>query len=204
MIDKEETPTLRRVTIFNRLYRWFIAWAKKPQAEKALAGFSFAESSFFPIPPDPLLIAIVFANTKKYLRYATITVVASILGGIAGYYIGWGLFESLGRWFIDVNNLQDAYMSLGEKYNQGVFLTVLAAALTPIPYKIVTISAGAFQVAFWPFLLASIIGRSLRFYGVSSLARLLGNKYKDQIEHYINVVSMIAIALLIVLIIIVK
>lgn len=204
MTEQTDTEAERKRNGFERLYDWFLSWAEKPNAEKALAGFSFAESSFFPIPPDPLLMAMVFIRTNKAWRYAAITTVMSIIGGIAGYLIGWGLFESIGNWLINANNLQDAYLNLGQKYNNGVFLTVLAAALTPIPYKIVTISAGAFKVAFWPFLLASIIGRGTRFFTVSLLARFLGVKYREQIERYINLFSIVLIILLIIIIIIFK
>lgn len=195
-LDKTTQPSTIR-----RLYNWFVAWAEKPQAEKALAGFSFAESSFFPIPPDPLLIAMVFTNSKKYLRYAVITIVASVFGGILGYYIGWALFESVGRWLIETYNLSQSYIDLGIKFNDNAFLAVLAAALTPIPYKIITISAGAFRIAFWPFLLASIIGRSIRFIGVSLLAKYLGQKYRNQIEHYIDLFSILVVILVIIFVI---
>lgn len=183
---------------FRRLYDWFVAWADKPNAEKALAAFSFAESSFFPVPPDPLLMALVFAKTKQFLRFAAVTTAASVAGGIFGYVIGIGLFESIGNWLIETYHLQEDYASLGQKFQDNNFLAVLAAALTPIPYKIITISAGAFKVNFVSFVLASIIGRGSRFFGVAALAHYLGRRHKEKIERYIDLISVAVITLLVI------
>jgi len=186
----------------RRLYQWFLQWADKPNAEKALFGFSFAESSFFPIPPDPLLMAMVFAKTKRWIRYAAITTVASILGGIRGIIIGVGLFESLGNWILDTYHLHEEYAELGVNYENNAFVAVLAAAMTPIPYKIITISAGAFKINFVSFIIASIIGRSARFFGVSALASYLGKKHKEKIERYIDFISLGLVILLVLLLLI--
>lgn len=191
----------KKPSVFRRFYNWFVKWGEKPEAEKALAGFSFIEAIIFPIPPDPLLMAMVFNKPNRFVRYATITAVFSIVGGIIGYFFGWALFESVGSWIIDTFSLHEAYVSLGASFQNNGFIAVLAAAMTPIPYKIITISAGAFKVNFLSFILASIIGRSLRFFGVSYLAKFLGVKYKQSIERYIDAISVVLIVLLIIVVV---
>lgn len=195
--DNEKKPS-----VFRRFYNWFTAWAEKPQAEKALAGFTFFEAIIFPIPPDPLLMAMVFNKPKRWARYASITVAATIIGGTVGYLIGQGLFETVGQWLIETYHLEDEYKTLGESFQNNSFLAVLAAAMTPIPYKIITLSAGAFDVNFFSFIIASVIGRSVRFFGVAYLAKWLGMKYKDKIEKYIDLLSLLLIAIVVIIILI--
>lgn len=183
----------------RRLYNWFIAWADKPNAERALVGFSLAEAIFFPIPPDPLLIALVFAKPKRWWQLALKTIIASLLGGIVGYLIGYGLFETFGQWLIDTYSLQAGYQSLGESFMAGTFIAVLAAALTPIPYKLITLTSGAFHVNFVIFLGASAVGRSLRFFAVSYLSAHLGRNHRDKIERYIDLVSILLLVIVVML-----
>ena len=181
----------------RRAYYWVVGWAEKPQAEKALAGLSFAESSFFPIPPDPLLIAIVTARPKKWLRFATITTVASVLGGILGYIIGAAAISAVMPIIIQVG-YEDAYKSAVEWFaNYGAF-AVVVAGFTPIPYKIFTIAGGAASMSIPLFLIGSIIGRGGRFFLVAFLMQHFGRRYKDKIEKYIDVLG-IAFVLLLVL-----
>lgn len=182
---------------FRRLYGWVNGWAGSRQATKALAAISFAESSFFPIPPDPLLIAMTTVQPKKYMRFATICTAGSILGGIFGYVLGVGLFESVGRPIVDFYHLQDKFVLLGQRYDQNAFLTVFTAAFTPIPYKLITLAAGVFKVNFFAFLLASILGRGARFFLVATLMHHFGKRYKDKIEQYIDALSLGFVALLI-------
>ena len=181
----------------RKAYYWVVGWAEKPQAEKALAGLSFAESSFFPIPPDPLLIAIVTARPKKWLRFATITTVASVLGGILGYIIGAAAISAVMPIIIQVG-YEDAYKSAVEWFaNYGAF-AVVVAGFTPIPYKIFTIAGGAAGMSIPLFLIGSIIGRGGRFYLVAFLMQHFGRRYKNKIEKYIDVLG-IAFVLLLVL-----
>ena len=181
----------------RKAYYWVVGWAEKPQAEKALAGLSFAESSFFPIPPDPLLIAIVTARPKKWLRFATITTVASVLGGILGYIIGAAAISAVMPIIIQVG-YEDAYKSAVEWFaNYGAF-AVVVAGFTPIPYKIFTIAGGAAGMSIPLFLIGSIIGRGGRVYRVAFLMQHFGRRYKDKIEKYIDVLG-IAFVLLLVL-----
>lgn len=181
----------------RQAYKWVVSWAEKPEADAALAGIAFAESSFFPIPPDPLLIALVTAKPRKYLRFATIALIASVLGGIFGYFIGVALFDTVGQWVINTYHLQSQFDLLGTRYNENAFLTIFTAAFTPIPYKIITIAAGVFEVNFFSFVLASIIGRGGRFFTVATLMKIFGAKYKDTIEKYIDIFSLLFVILLI-------
>ena len=188
----------------RRLYNWVVKWAAHKNAQSALAGISFAESSFFPLPPDPLLMAMVFAKPKRWVRYAFITLITSVVGGAFGYLIGFGLMESVGQWIIDSFHLQKEFVDLGKAYSDNATIAVFAAALTPIPYKLVTITAGAFQINFPVFIIASIVGRGTRFFAVAALAAFLGQKYKDQIEKYIDLVSILLLVVLIGLFVILR
>ncbi len=203
-MQTDDTPALKKPSVFRKFYNWFTAWAQKPQAETALAGFTFIEALFFPIPPDPLMMAMVFNKPNRWIRYASIATAATILGGIIGYLVGLGLFETVGQWVVDTYHLQDHYDSLGESFQNNSFIAVLTAAMTPIPYKIITLSAGAFHVNFLSFIIASIIGRSIRFFGVAFLAKWLGSKYKDQIEKYIDLISITLIVLVIIFLVFVS
>jgi len=186
----------------KQLYAWTTKWAHTKHAERALGALSFAESSFFPIPPDPLLIAVVLTYPKKWIKFATITTVMSVLGGIFGYFIGFVLFESAGEWLIETYHLQEQFTSLEQGFNSNLVITVFAAALTPIPYKIFTISAGAFGVNLGLFIIASILGRGARFFAVAALTAVLGKKYKNQIENYIDIISLTVLGMMIVILII--
>ncbi len=171
----------------KNMYTRTMQWAR---TEKALAMISFAESSFFPIPPDPILLNMVLEKPKKWLRYVGITSTSSIIGGVFGYLIGMALFASFGEWVLDTYNLHEKFEELGDLFDRQGMLAVFAAALTPIPYKIFTISAGAFGVNFLVFLIASILGRSLRFSAVGFAGQHFGRKYEKEIHKYIDRISL--------------
>lgn len=207
----ETKPVLWLLSVFEwprkkirQLYGWVVGWADKPQAEKALGGIAFAESSFFPIPPDPLLIALVISKPKKYLRFASITLLFSIIGGMVGYLIGALLFDTVGQWVIDTYHLQSEFDAIGARYAANAFITIFAAAFTPIPYKLITIAAGVFHVSFPVFILASILGRGMRFFMVAGLMHHFGSRYKDKIEKYIDLLSLAFVALLILGVVVLK
>jgi membrane protein YqaA with SNARE-associated domain len=183
--------------LIRRMYGWVISWAEKPQAEKALGGIAVAESSFFPIPPDPLLITMVLARPKKYLRFALICTLGSVFGGMLGYLIGVGLFETVGQWIIDTYHLQEDFITVGELYAGSAFLALFTAAFTPIPYKLFAIAAGVFTISFPVFVIASILGRGGRFFLVAFLMHHFGKRYKDKIEKYVDVLSVAFVALII-------
>jgi membrane protein YqaA with SNARE-associated domain len=181
----------------RQLYGWVTGWAQTRQATKALAAISFMESSFFPVPPDPLLIAMTIAKPSKYLRFAGICTIASVAGGLFGYIIGIGLFETVGKLIVDTYHLHEEFTAIGIRYDQNAFLTIFTAAFTPIPYKLITIAAGVFRVNILELLLASILGRGARFFLVAGLMHHFGKRYKDKIEKYIDVLSLLFVALMI-------
>lgn len=183
--------------ILRKLYDWTIHWAKTPKAPLALFGVAFIESSFFPIPPDVLLIAMTMAQPKKWLRYAMICTVGSVCGAFLGYLIGWGLYESVGKLIVETYHLQDVMELVGRKYQQNAFLTVFTAAFTPIPYKVITIAAGLFKISLTTLAVASVIGRAGRFFLVAAALRLFGEKIEKSIEKYFDIFSLAFTALLV-------
>ena len=183
--------------LFMSLYTWTIHWAKTPQAPFALFGVAFVESSFFPVPPDVLLIAMVVAERKKWLRNAAICTIGSVVGALFGYFIGWGLYETIGKTIVNTYHLQPTMDLVGHKYAENAFLTVFTAAFTPIPYKIITIAAGLFRISILTLIIASIIGRAGRFFLVAGALRIFGDKIEKTIEKYFDIFSIIFIALLV-------
>lgn len=196
------TNNLLLVVKLTEMKNWYKRTIKWARTERALAMIAFAESSFFPIPPDPILLNMSLDKPHTWKRYAAITIAASVLGGIFGYIIGIALFESFGDWIISTYHLEHRYEQLGTAFTENGLLTILAAALTPIPYKIFTITAGAFQLNFVTFIVASIIGRGARFTAVSYAASKFGKKYRDQIGKYIDLISVGIIGLAVLAIIV--
>lgn len=183
--------------LIRRLYSWTMKWGDSPQAEKALFGIAFSESSFFPIPPDPLVIAMVTANTRKWLRIASITAIASVLGAVLGYIIGFALFESIGQAIVTSYGLEEEFATVGERYDDNAFLAVLAAGFTPIPFKVFTLAGGLFHINLLTLITAAAVSRGARFGLVAWLASVFGAKYKDQIEKYVDVLGMVFLLILI-------
>lgn len=181
----------------RKLYDWTVAKSGDPKAEKYLALLAFAESSFFPIPPDVLLLAMGFSNRKRSFRYALICLVFSVLGGMVGYAIGYGLYESIGVPIISFHHLGPLMESIGARYEANAFLAVFTAAFTPIPYKLITISSGLFRISFAPFLLATILGRGARFFLVAGVLYTVGPKARPFIEKYFEWFTLLFSALLI-------
>jgi len=185
-----------RVAI-RRLYAWMMRWGDSQGAEKALFGFAFAESSFFPIPPDPLLIAMTTSSPKKWLRFALICTGASVLGAVFGYFVGFALFESIGQPIVDSYGLQQEFVKVGESFNNNAFWSIFTAGFTPIPFKVFTIASGLFRVNILTLLIASALSRGMRFGLVAWLAHKLGSKYKRQIERYIDIISVVFLVLIV-------
>ncbi len=180
----------------RRLYDWTLHWARTKQAPYALFLIAFVESSFFPIPPDVLLIAMVVAHRKNWIRNATICTLGSVLGALLGYFIGWSLFETVGKFIVTTYHLEAVVNMLGEKYSQNAFLVIFSAAFTPIPYKAITITAGLFKIPLATLIIASIIGRAGRFFFVAGALRIFGKKISDSIEKYFDIFSVAFILLL--------
>jgi len=178
----------------RRLYDWTIHWATLPQATIALFCVAFIESSFFPIPPDVLLIAMVMAKRERWAFNAAICTLGSVLGAVFGYCIGWGLYETVGKLIVQTYHLQPMMDLVGRKYAENAFLTVFTAAFTPIPYKIITIGAGLFKIPLLTLVVASIFGRAGRFFLVAGALRLFGKKIERVIEKYFDIISLLFMA----------
>ncbi len=188
----------------RKTYDWTVHWARTPKAPFALFGIAFMESSFFPVPPDVLLIAMVVADRKKWMRDAFICTAGSVCGALLGYFIGWGLYETVGKWIVATYHLEAAVDFIGVQFGKNAFLAIFAAAFTPIPYKAFTISAGLFCIPLLTLISASIVGRAGRFFLVAAALRIFGKKIADSIEKYFNIFSIIFILLVIAGIMLIK
>ncbi|MCI2398315.1 YqaA family protein [Aliiroseovarius subalbicans] len=170
------------------LYDWTIRMAEAPYALWALAVVAFAESSFFPIPPDILMIPMIIARPNKAFLIAGVALVASVLGGVLGYYIGWGLFEAVGRPVLEFYGKTDQFGTFTETYNAYGAWAVLIAGITPFPYKVITILSGTTSLNFGVFMVASVIARGLRFFIVAALLWQFGAPIRDFIEKRLGLV----------------
>jgi membrane protein YqaA with SNARE-associated domain len=184
-----ETPLslpLARPHLIRRLYNWTIAWADRPGSGRALFAIAFVESSFFPIPPDVLLLALCVGAPKKSFRFALICSAGSVLGGMFGYFIGYAAWHTVKGFFIPYVFSQALFDKVQILYQQNAFLAVLTAAFTPIPYKVFTVAGGVFEVNFWILVSASIVGRSARFFLVAGTIFLFGARMKALLEKYFD------------------
>lgn len=201
--------------LLKRLYYWVVSLAETKYGLPALAMISFAEASFFPIPPDPLLIALCLGKRKRALLYGFVCVVASVLGGIAGWYIGVALFDSVAgvlqsigandAWFGTAASVSDwpaediaalpregetvfypdgYFYRVKERFTDNAFIAYFGAALSPIPYKVFTIAGGVFKVSLGMLIAGSIVGRGLRFMGLSTAVYIAGDKAHAFIENH--------------------
>jgi len=186
-----------KIPFARKLYDWTIHWAKTKHASWALFGIAFMESSFFPIPPDVLLIPIVIANRAAWARRAIICTLGSILGALFGYAIGWMFYETIGNAIVNTYHLEKVVQLIGDKYQQNAFITVFTAAFTPIPYKAITITAGLFKIPLNTLVVASVLGRGGRFFSVALALRLFGKKIADSIEKYFDIFSVAFVVLLV-------
>lgn len=183
--------------MLKALYRWTMEKAASKHAGKWLAAVSFAESSFFPIPPDLLLVPMVLANRKAAWWLSAWATTFSVIGGIAGYAIGMFLFDTVGRWLIDLYSLQAQFATLAETFNKYGAEILIIKGMTPIPYKLLTITSGATGLNFWVFIGASLISRSMRFLLVSALLYWFGEPIRDFIEKRLTLVTTaVAIAII--------
>lgn len=172
--------------MFRRLYNWVLGWADTKYGVPALAIVSFAESSFFPVPPDPLLMALSLGKPKRAFWYALVCSVMSVLGGIFGYFIGWALWGLMSSFFLTYVFSPEAFDFVRVQYEQNAFLAILGAAITPIPYKVFTVSAGVFHINLLYLILASAIGRSARFFLEAGLVYFFGEQIRNFIDKYFN------------------
>lgn len=185
----------------ENLSNWVLKKSASRHSKIWLAILSFAESSFFPIPPDFLLITILMTpERKRWLYYATITTIYSVLGGIFGYFIGFFFFKFFGKPLITFYHLENNFDLVSTFFQKNNFLAIFTASFTPIPYKVFTIAGGLFKINLLTFITASILGRGLRFFIVSYLMKIYGQKISALIYKYFNLFSLILIILLILII----
>ena len=186
--------------VLRRLYDWVLGWAHTPWGVPALVVLCFAEASFFPIPPDPLLMALCLGAPRHSLRFAAWGTAASVTGGVVGYLLGWGAWSLLGDFFLTwvPGVTPEAFSTVRGLYERWDFWAVFLAGLTPIPYKVFTLSAGMFAIQFPIFLVASILSRGLRFFLVAGLIWKFGAPVNQLIDRYFNVLT-IAFGILLVL-----
>jgi len=184
--------------LLRKLYNWVLHWAETPYGLLALFLLALAESSFFPIPPDPLLIALCLGAIKKSWRFALYASIASIIGGMIGYFIGFGLWLSVDSFFFKYipGFTESLFEQVTANFNKYGFWYVFVAGFTPIPYKVFTIASGVFKLNFFLFLLASTISRSLRFFAVAALFRKFGPEIKSFIDKYFNLFAILFFLLL--------
>ena len=177
----------------RRLYDWTLSLAERRSASSWLAGISFAEASFFPIPPDVLLIPLCLGAVRKALKFALICSIASVLGGIAGYCIGAFAWDNTHDFFYSYvpGFTEKGFEEIKRWYEEWGVLIVFLAGFSPIPYKIFTIASGALGMAFLPFVLASAISRSARFFIVALLLAWFGEPMKERIDRHFNVLALV-------------
>lgn len=183
--------------MLRRLYDWVRHWAETPYGTWALFILAFCESSFFPIPPDVLLIALAVVLPRKSFRYAAVSALGSVLGAILGYLIGWQFMGRIGAPIIAFYGLGPKVAQIQSLYQQYDAWAIGIAGFTPIPYKLFTISAGMFEVNFAVFMIASILSRSARFFLVAGFIFVFGPSIQSFIDRYFNLLAIAFTVLLI-------
>lgn len=186
----------------NKLRDWAEKHAEGPYGKFWLGLVSFAESSFFPIPPDVLLIAIVsLRNGFRWFYYSVLTTIFSVLGGLFGYLIGYWFYDAFGKTIISYYRLENEVAYIGKIFADNAFSAIFLAGFTPIPYKIFTISAGLFGINLLIFLTASIISRGARFVAVGYISKVFGAKMSDFVFKYFNLLTAV-LAVIVILILV--
>lgn len=175
--------------MLRKLYNSIMAYAGHPKAFWVLNIVAFAESSFFPLPPDPLFIAMILRDRSQVVQLAAYCTISSVVGGLLGYYIGYGLYESFGMWIIETYNMQDAFQSMQEQFQKWGFWIIALKGLTPIPYKIVTIASGVANFDITTFIVASIIARSFRFATLGALLWYYGPAVKEKLDTHLTTIT---------------
>ena len=174
------------MNIIKRVYNWVLGWADSKWGAVALFVFAFTEASFFPVPPDILLIALCLGCPSKSFRYALICLAGSVLGAIFAYGLGFWAWGAMSDWFIPGLFSQENFDAVGALYDEWNFWAIFTAGFTPVPYKIFTVAGGVFNINFPMFVFASIVGRGLRFFLVGGLIWKYGTPIKGFINKYFN------------------
>ncbi|CAO4139394.1 hypothetical protein LPLAFNJD_LOCUS428 [Methylorubrum aminovorans] len=175
--------------MLRRLYEWILALAAKPSAPWALGAVAFAESSFFPVPPDAMMVPMAVSRPDRVWLYATIATVASVLGGLLGYAIGALLFDSVGLWLFNLYGLADKAETFQASYGTYGHWVILLKGLTPIPYKLVTITSGFAHYSLFWFTLLSVVTRGARFFLLAWLLGRYGIGIRAVLDRHLNVVA---------------
>lgn len=185
--------------IMQRLYNWVLHWADTPYGTPALFTLSFAESSFFPVPPDVLQIALSISKPRRSFYYATVSGIASVLGAILGWYIGYAFWTVTQDLFFNwvPGFTPELFHNVETRYNDNAFVAIAFSGFTPIPYKIFTISAGVCNVSVQVLIVASILGRFGRFYLVATCIFFFGPKVKELLDRYFAIITfLLAVAVI--------
>jgi membrane protein YqaA with SNARE-associated domain len=183
--------------MMRRLYDWMMRMAVHPNAPHALFGVAFVESSIFPIPPDVMLVPMILAARNKAWTYANICLIASVLGGLVGYAIGYYLFAYVGEPVLNLYGLTERYAQARTMLAHWGPWILIAKGFTPFPYKVLTIAAGVFKMGLAPFILASIVARAMRFYLVAGLLYWFGDSIRAFVERRLGLVTTAFIVLLV-------
>ena len=188
-----------RISPMRRLYNWVLSWAETRYGPTALGIMSFAESSFFPIPPDPLLMALALGAPRRAFYFATICSVASVAGGLAGYAIGWGLWALVADFFFRYvpGFTPEAFERVRVLYDRWDFLAIFIAGFAPVPYKVFTLTAGVFRISLPVFIVASAVSRSARFFLIAGLIFFFGPGIQGFIDRYFDRLIWLFFALLV-------
>lgn len=179
--------------MLKRIYDWMISLTQSRHAVLAMAAVSFAESSFFPLPPDLMLVPMGIANRKKVWYYAFICTIASVLGGIFGYAIGALLYDSLGAWLANLYGMSNKMDGFRESFQTHGHWIILGKGLTPIPYKIITIASGMAGYSLYMFIILSIITRAGRFLILATLIHFFGEQARDFIERRLGLTLLLIV-----------
>ena len=185
------------MVLIRKLYDWVLHWAATPYAIPALFIIAFVESSFFPIAPDVLLIAMVVAVPVGWLKFALVCSIGSVMGGMFGYLIGFQFMDLIGNHIVEFYHFQEKWDKIGLLYEKYNAWAVAIAGFTPLPHKVFTLSAGAFKINFPIFVLASAASRSARFFLVAVLLYKFGPPFKALIEKYFNLFTIVFFVLLV-------
>jgi len=186
----------RPAELLRRLYEWVLSWANTPYGIPALVILAFMEASFFPIPPDVLLLALALSVPEKSLQYAAWCTVGSVVGGLLGYVIGMTLWSSVDQFVFEHVFAQEKFEKVISIYREKGVWVVFTAAFTPIPFKVFTITAGVAKLDLAEFVAASAVGRGARFFLVAGIVRMMGSRAKEFIDRYFNTLTVVAVALL--------
>ncbi len=192
-----KTDNLKKPSWLKRLYDICMEWIQTPYGLFALFCIAFVESSFFPIPPDVFLIALCIAASKNSFKYASICAVGSVIGGAFGYGLGLWFMDSIGQNILEFYGLQEKYLVMQNLYRKYDVWAVGTAGFTPLPYKLFTLTAGAFEIDFPKFILVSIVSRSARFFLVAAIIWKFGEPMRIYIDKYFGILTIVFMILLI-------